>query len=301
VAIIYDGHLYQSYEAYVSRRPLPMAPGESAPPYAHPADQKLLTALNHLHVNKLLDQTVEWLVSVQFGHELSSNPLGSSRSFEKLSPIIADCARKLNIPIPMVVISQEQGLITAFTAGADDFVFIAIAPTMLQLFTPEEMSFVIGHECGHIASGHMTYHTLGSLVANGLGSFLGPLSTLPTLPLQAWIRRGEVTADRAGLLCCGDLDVACRALKRLVVGFGNPDDIDTEDFIRQSQEMTRQHTSATLLEYLQTHPMIPRRLHMLKLFAQSELYYELSGKTPPPGLRLLPKAELDDMINHILV
>lgn len=301
MAITYDGHRYESYAEYLSRRPMRMAPGENAPPYAHPADQKLLATLNYLRVNKLLDQTVEWLVSVQFGHELSSNPLGSSRSFESLSPIVAACARQLNIPIPMVVISQQEGLINAFTAGTDDFAFIAIAPTMLHLFTPEELMFVVGHECGHIASGHMTYHTLGSLVANGLGALLGPFSTLPALPLQAWIRRGEVTADRAGLLCCGDLDVACRALKRLVVGLGNPDDIDTDDFIRQSQEMTRQHSSATLMEYLQTHPMIPRRLHMLKLFAQSELYHELSGKTPPTGQRLLPKAELDHLIDHILV
>ncbi|HWI61318.1 MAG TPA: M48 family metallopeptidase [Symbiobacteriaceae bacterium] len=301
MTLIYDGHLYQSYEAYVSRRSTRMAPGQNAPAYAHPADQKLLAALNFLRVNKLLDQSVEWLVSVQFGHELSSNPQGSSRSFEKLSPIVAACARQLNIPIPIVVISQQAGLINAFTAGTDDFAFVAIAPTMLHLFTPEELVFIVGHECGHIASGHMTYHTLGSLVANGLGAFLGPFSTLPTLPLQAWVRRGEVTADRAGLLCCGDLEVACRALKRLVVGLGNPDEIDTDDFIRQSQEMSRQHSSANLMEYLQTHPMIPRRLHMLKLFAQSELYYELSGKTPPAGLRLLPKAELDDMVNHILV
>ena len=53
-------------------------------------------------------------------------------------------------------------------------------------------------------------------------------------------------------------------------------------------------------QHFSTHPIIPKRIEALRLFARSELYYELSGKTPPPGEELLSRAELDRQTNQIV-
>jgi Zn-dependent protease with chaperone function len=126
------------------------------------------------------------------------------------------------------------------------------------------------------------------------------LSWTAGIPLLAWARRSEVTADRAGLLCCGDITIAERALMRLVAGHADIDQVDIEDYLRRYKDIQDFHGASPWRQLLMTHPLIPKRIEALRLFARSELYYDLSGKPRPAEVALLSRAELDRRVNQIV-
>lgn len=109
----------------------------------------------------------------------------------------------------------------------------------VDLFTESEMLFVLGHELGHQACGHKPFHML-------VETFYTPFAedvtfkiwaSLIKMPLLEWYRLSDYTADRVGLLCCQDLDVA---LSTMIKKAGLPkkfyDQIDLESFKQQARD-----------------------------------------------------------------
>ena len=88
---------------------------------------------------------------------------------------------------------------------------MVISAQFVEHFQPDELRFLIGRELGHIASGHTRYTSL--LSSNGREN--GVIA----VAFGAWLRRIDYTADRVGLLCCGSLDAAMRAIA--VSAFGS--------------------------------------------------------------------------------
>lgn len=283
------------------RRPLHAPDG--TPLYAHPVDQWILRSLNALPVKHALDKSIDTLLSAQLGQYLATGIFIDQKSFPDLFEVLVRCAQTLDIPIPHAVAQNDISLFNAFTAGTDDYAFINITAGLCEYFTKDEASFVIGHECGHIAAKHMVYHTLVWILTyhatRHLG-YLGFLLQITGAPLLAWSRRSEITADRAGLLCCGDIAIAERALLRLVAGHADVDQVDIDDYLRKYKEVQEYHGASAWQEILTTHPLIPKRIEALRLFAQSELYFDLSGQTPPAGTKVLRREELDRRVNEIV-
>ena len=78
--------------------------------------------------------------------------------------------------------------------------------------------FLFGHEMGHIKSEHVLYTSVADWLKTEAGGrerrqYAGLLPNM-----MEWQRESEVTADRAGLLACGDVNVACRTLLTLSLG-----------------------------------------------------------------------------------
>jgi Zn-dependent protease with chaperone function len=293
---------FQEYIAQQERRGL--RDDNGTPLYAHPVDEWILRALNATPVNEMIEKAVDSIVSLQLGQYVAQAIAVDQKSFPDLFARLSHCAETLEIPIPHAVVGDIGVLFNAFTAGTDEYSFVFITPGLSQYFTPAEAEFVIGHECGHIASRHMTYHTLGWILTEKLfwryAFTLGPLIRAVFMPILAWSRRAEITGDRAGLLCCGDLEVAERALIRLVAGHADADRVDIDDYLRKSKEAGEYHGISSWQQAFTTHPRIPQRIQALRLFARSEVYYSLSGKEPPAGRRLLSRAELDRQIHEIV-
>jgi Zn-dependent protease with chaperone function len=218
---------------------------------------------------------------------------------------LAHCSKTLGIPIPHAIAQHESDSFNAFTAGTDDYAFIQLSSNLCEFYPERELYFVIGHESGHIAAGHMVYHTLVEVLTGAVAPYLGLLGPLLSgtagVPLLAWSRRSEITADRAGLLCCGDIAIAERALLRLVTGMLDAEWVDVEEYLRRSGDVESFHGWATnLREFFASHPLIPRRIKALRLFANSELYYTLSGKPRPSGKALLTQEELNRQVSEII-
>ncbi|MGI8827891.1 MAG: M48 family metallopeptidase [Chloroflexota bacterium] len=296
---------FLSFQDYIDWRAWRgLSDDEQAPPYAHPVDGWILRTLESTPVKHVLDKAIDSLISLQLGRLLAEGIPIDHKSFPDLFDVLSESSRTLGISVPHALMGAFGDGFNAFTAGTDDYAFVFITDALLQSFSTAEAKFVIGHECGHIASKHMVYHTLVEALAHSALALLGPLGQavrrFAGVPLLAWSRRSEITCDRAGLLCCGDIKTAERALVRLVAGFADAGKVDIDDYLRRFKQMSDFHGASAWQEMLRSHPMIPKRIEALRLFARSELYYDLVGQSPPADVDLLKQADLDRLTNHIV-
>lgn len=296
---------FMSFQDYIAWRAWKgLSDDEDAPPYAHPVDGWIVRTLESTPVKNVLDKAIDTLISVQLGRMIAESIPIDHKSFQELFDVLSGCSRTLGISVPHALTAAFGGQFNAFTAGTDEYSFVFITDGLLKYFSPEEARFVIGHECGHIASKHMVYHTLVEALAGTALQLLGPLGQLVRrfagIPLLAWSRRSEVTSDRAGLICCGDIGIAERALVRLAAGLADVDRVDIDDYLRRSKEMSDFHGASAWQQMFYSHPMIPKRIEAVRLFARSELYYDLTGQSAPAGVDLLKQAELDRLTNQLV-
>ena len=170
----------------------------------------------------------------------------------------------------------------ACTQPEGERVFVLLASSLLEAFAPDELAYVVGHELGHHVYGH---HEVPAQVLLRDARGLPPELVLKAF---AWQRHAEISADRAGLLCCGALGGAARSLFKLSSGLRTaPGPENIEAFLDQAGELTteteemragldRMRTG----DWLSTHPFSPLRLLAARVFAQSEAMQE--GGTPLP-------------------
>lgn len=163
---------------------------------------------------------------------------------------------------------------------------MVLHPDLLELCSLDELRFVIGHELGHVAYGHFD---LKKLDVDGIPSRL-------SIKLFEHARLSEVSADRAGLLCCGSFEAAYSALR--VVVAGTRSSLIRADFLAEYAQIEklrallqeRQH----LLETKRSHPYSVLRVGALKALEE-----ELKGvaKSGDPDDAV---AEADDRVAALL-
>jgi Zn-dependent protease with chaperone function len=117
--------------------------------------------------------------------------------------------------------------------------FIVINSGALKLLDDDELRDVLGHELGHVMSGHALYHTLLVLLLNVSFSALPFLAGIAILPIQLalmeWYRKSELSADRAGLIACQDPTASLRVNLKFAGG-GDMSQMDLNAFLVQARE-----------------------------------------------------------------
>ena len=271
--------------------------------FAHPVDQAVISALDNPVVNAVFNKLVSVGIDASYGLELASGIHVSPGTYGELYEIIADCADALDIPVPYVIISDSVKGINACTAGTDQFAFIAVSSFLPLVMNRDELSFVIGHECGHLALGHVVYHTAVNVLgaAGGLLPVVGDV-VVKTIryPLNAWSRRSEISADRAGLICCGGIEAAKRALFKLEAGFLKLDGVDIDAYVREAEAVLDNVSLGKISEVMYSHPIIPKRIKALDCFAGSKLYNGITGLGRTDGGRLIGDEELASEVERII-
>jgi Zn-dependent protease with chaperone function len=199
-------------------------PGISSRAYEHPADRSALVALRKLTG---FDVLLRRLASIFNDRSLrlmflASGVKVSERQFPHLYEMMLDGAYVLDLPtVPELYVTQDP-LVNAMTLGADK-PFIVLTTGLVNLHDPEEIRFVIGHELGHVLSGHAVYRTmlyhLIELARRVIWFPFGYLGLRAIIwGLEEWFRKSELSCDRAGLLAAQDVDAARRALMKLAGG-----------------------------------------------------------------------------------
>ena len=250
--------------------------------YGHPIDSGIVKMLDTPMINGVFRELVNLNADTAMGQMLASSIPVTCESFPKLNAIVDRCVDKLKIKRPYVVVSNQVPGINAMTFGSDEEPYIAISSLLNRLMDEEEMCFVVGHECGHIAMGHVIYHTAAS--AFGIFSqyipFVGSaVYNTISFPLNAWSRRSEITADRAGLICCESLDAAEKTLIHLENAHGDSNSIDIEDYLANSRRFLKGGMLRRIGEYGSSHPLTPKRIESLKLFCCQRHVFEMKGMT----------------------
>ena len=136
-------------------------PDISSRAYEHPADRSALVALRKLTGFDIILRNLAGLFSdrslrLMF---LASSVRASEQQFPHLYQTMLDGAYVLDLPrVPELFISQDPR-VNAMALGTDK-PFIVITTGMVDLMDAEEIRFVIGHELGHVLSGHSVYRTM---------------------------------------------------------------------------------------------------------------------------------------------
>lgn len=271
--------------------------------FAHEIDSTVIQALEATHIQGAINKLADLLVSFESGTEISSGIVIDSNNFPEIYDILRHCCKTLGVRIPHAVVSARMQGINAYASGTVDTPYLLISDLATHLLTKEELTFIIGHECGHLAMEHLVYHLIGNSLFQ-LGKMLpvvGPVMVqMVNLPIKTWSRYSEITADRAGFLCCGDLRTAQKALMKLESAFANISDVDLDTYIEQSLESLENMKLGAIKEYLFDHPITPKRLKALQYFSQSELFYRVTEKDAPLNAYLLPDDTLKEKVNNLL-
>ncbi|MFK7985736.1 MAG: M48 family metallopeptidase [Sandaracinaceae bacterium] len=244
--------------------------------YAYSADIKMMRGFSRLRPVELAAASIvrtskEWMRAQLLGSTVRVGP----KQFPSIQKIAEECAKTLTVPTPTIYI-QNSPVPNAFTYGTEHDSFIVITSALIDHFDESELRFVIGHETGHIQNKHVVYSTVLSVLTQGAGIYLAWLAQPALIALRSWYRRAEITCDRAGLLCNQDLEAASRSFMKLASGsqklYG---EMNIDAFLDQFEES--QASLGRMGEAFQTHPYVPKRIHALRVFADSELYRSVNG------------------------
>lgn len=190
--------------------------------------------------------------------------------FPRVHKLVTRCADTLGITPPTLYITNNPTM-NAMTFGTNDDSFIIVNSSLIDYFSDDELLSVIGHEAGHIHNSHVVYLTALYYLKNMASIFLKWIVYPAELALSGWMRRAEITCDRAGLLCCKDVEVSRSALAKLALGSMKlRDELNVDAFAEQYEE--GKAGAGRYAEYTASHPWISKRLKALKLFGESELY-----------------------------
>jgi Zn-dependent protease with chaperone function len=181
--------------------------------------------------------------------------------FGHVYALVDDCARRLRMPTPHVFV-RDDPFVPVVAIGIGEPYAVVLSAQHLEEFGEGELRFLIGRELGHIAAGHTRFTSL--LSANGRET--GVIA----LAFGAWLRRIDYTADRIGLLCCGSLEAAMRAIA--VSTFGTVGHkVDLGAFAEQLKELHAE-PSLRLAEWTASTPYATNRIAALHRFARDPLY-----------------------------
>lgn len=200
-------------------------------------------------------------VTLARGRLVGSSVRIHESQYPRVFSIVKQCAAALELPMPLVFV-RDDPLVPILTVGLGDPYSVVISSNWIEHFKDDELTFMIGRELGHIASGHTRFTSLLSVNGNE--------NVIVSLIFGAWLRKTELTCDRIGLLCCGSLDAAMRAIIIASFhGFGRR--IDPMLFAEQSREVNSDSV-LRLGEWLGAMPYATRRIDAMREFFASQLY-----------------------------
>jgi Zn-dependent protease with chaperone function/uncharacterized RDD family membrane protein YckC len=181
--------------------------------------------------------------------------------YPELFGIVKRCAAALGLAMPLVFVREDYN-VPVLAVGLGDPYSLVISSNWIEHFNDDELTFMIGRELGHIASGHTRFTSLLSVNGNE--------NPIISLVFGGWLRKAELTCDRIGLLCCGSLDAATRAIA--VASFHHfARKIDHEAFARQHREMGTD-SIFRFGEWLGSMPYATTRVDAMRTFLASNLY-----------------------------
>lgn len=269
--------------------------------YAHPIDGAIIKVLDNPLINNVFKTLADVGADTSFGQMLASGVPLNETNYPEMNKILDECCKTLSIRRPYAVVTNEISGLNAFTTGSDEEPFLVISSLLMKLTNKDQVKFIIGHECGHIAMGHVAYHSALSTISDfsTLIPVIGPIvANTVKYPLAAWSRRSEITADRAGLICCGNVDVAKKALLKLEIPFQNINEIDIDEYVKNSDKFLEDSPLRKIGEINALHPIISKRIHALDIFSNSQKYFEITKQNVPDNA--IDNSELIREIENIV-
>ncbi len=222
-------------------RPRKILTGIAPVSWEHPADR---AALQGLRAVPGFDTAVKKILAFIGGEQgvrliFQANAVRvGPKQFPKLHSMLTEVKTTLDWEKDVELYVSQTPVANAMAVGFDE-PFIVIHSGTMSLLNDDEQRVVLGHELGHVMSGHALYHTiLYLIVLFGFANlpFLAGLALLPIrLALMEWYRKSELSSDRAGLLACQSREDSLR-LNMKFAGGGDTSAMDLDVYMEQAKE-----------------------------------------------------------------
>ena len=196
--------------------------------------------------NKLVRSCLKSIADKYYGNQITviknEGMLLTNDSYPMLHSTYIHCCHTLKIKNPPAVyITHRLRGINALSVEINNEQMILLSRRVAISLSTKEQAFILGHELGHHQQGNLVGHTVNGLV-NSLkdkSEIFGPMiQDAIEVPLKRWCRRSEYNADRAGLLCCKDIEV----VKQLFMKIGM---IESVTVYHQYKETSDDHPMLT--------------------------------------------------------
>ncbi|MBD1866634.1 M48 family metallopeptidase [Cyanobacteria bacterium FACHB-471] len=277
---------------------MPTYTGISSEAFRHPLDYQAEQALRSVPGFDIVARKfVEFIYErpryvYLMGNSIEVGP----RQYSTVYGIFRECVRDLDVhPEPVLFVSQAP-MINAYALGQER-PCIVLNTALLDLLSEAELRSVIAHELGHIKCGHTILTQMALWAINlvfGLAGATFGLSSLVTtgllLAFYEWLRKAELSADRAALLVMDNLTPVMQNMMQLAGGSTRyANELSLDEFIRQSeryqeldQDSLNQVYKFLLYNNLSqgiflTHPFTVERVHYLREWSTSEEYRQIRG------------------------
>ncbi|MEH1126612.1 M48 family metallopeptidase [Micromonospora sp. CPCC 206061] len=265
--------------------------GISSRAWEHPADRGALTALREL---RGFDDVVKAFFGMWNERGFRLMYLASAirvdhRQYPRVFRLYSEAAQSLDVPeLPELYVRQDP-TINGEAIGLDK-PFIVINTGSVQQLDDDELRALLGHELGHVRSGHAVYKTILKI----LTGWAANLAWLPVgaIALRAiiaamyeWWRKAELSADRAGLLAGQDPAASLRLLMKMAGG-GDLSEVDTAAFLEQAAEYDgggdlRDSLHKLRMTAWSTHPVpVARAAHLRHWIDEGDYGRILAGEYP---------------------
>jgi hypothetical protein len=165
--------------------------------------------------------------------------------------------------------------INAFICPGRRSTFVGLSSGAVNHLAADELMFVLGHEFGHAAFGHLDL-AAGLLVEDPA---VGPALTAK---VRSWQRAAEITADRTGILVAGSPAAAARALFKVSSGIvATSVETSPERFASQWQRLIEEVIEDGEREHHHfSHPFPPLRMQAILDFWSAYSHSDPTGRLP---------------------
>ncbi len=257
---------------------------DALPAWVHP-DATTPALFEQIGLRYRLEDVLDTVVALQRAERLQDGVYAGPGAMASVYRDVLHAARTLQIAVPPAILAGT-GLKAQGCFGTDGRAFLYLSTFFFDPASEGERLFIAGRLCGHIAARQVTANTIYSLLVDhnglrliarrGVGPVLdvvlAPMSLGVRLALSRWHRAAEITADRAGMLVCRDVEGAATALMRQ--SLGKRPDLDVATYLEQRRVAGTSPGRWT--ELLNGSPWTHKRMRAMELFSQSEIYAKLT-------------------------
>jgi Zn-dependent protease with chaperone function len=266
--------------------------------FQHPSDLAMLSRLERIPLlpsimDKILGAVEKTAVDEMLGRSFHV----TQKSLPDFYSLYMQACDSLCVDEPPPLYIQQSPQFNAMAFGGER-PYIFFYSGLVSAFNDDELIYVMGHELGHIISGHGKYNLLVHILGNtGMSAMpmVAQFASVTWRPLlMLWSRRSEYTCDRAGLLACQSLETAHRAnMKMAGLPAKYTDAVNSQSLLDQA-EAFRERLSGGWLSYLSamnaqifaTHPRPIERAAELQQWVDDGWFDEIVNGTPASRTRV---------------
>lgn len=200
--------------------------------YAYESDYAVRQKINGLGgASKLFKAVNTQDISAEAKHLFMKCEQVGPLKYPEIYDVVKKCSERLEMVVPIVFIREDLGKELIYSIASEMIdPCIVITKSLVQKCSTEELTLLVGCECGRIQNGHCQFNIAYTYLNINKDcfkpvtrSYTAPVSSQFHKALSGWIKFGEQTAARAGMICLDKpgrfIDLMCGLYKKGYVDF----------------------------------------------------------------------------------